>query len=141
VDSTGTGMSARVRWLVWTPPWRRAPRDWGRDVCFVAYLGLRAAGRVTTIGLFVAGLLVAVLAGIAAIVAMAADALASAVALLVSAFGHLVLRRPFLVEQVGADRPWRGWWVVGWRRARRVRLAVSRREPFGREAPHVTEVA
>gem|GEM_PF-4812887 len=35
-----------------------------------------------------------------------------------------MLRRPYLVEAT-KDGEWFGWWIVGWRRARRLRTAVD----------------
>jgi len=48
-----------------------------------------------------------------------------------------MLRRPFLVEAVGLGGAWAGWWVSGWRRARRARDDISFMLDAGTDASEI----
>lgn len=109
----------RVRWLVWRPPWRRSARDWWTDA--LVPLELFRQHAMPDLVAVTIGLVLSVCVLLAGVVASFADVVATTVAVTVSFVEHVVLRRPFLVEATSREAGWQGWWVTGWRHARRVR--------------------
>lgn len=139
------GWTVRVRWLPWTPPWRLGKsNDWTEAL----KVPIRQAGANSLIHLPVALLVV-----LAVVVLFLLGVLLTAVTLVLTLIGigasvasHLVLRRPFLVEASNDTGDWAGWWVSGWRRARRVRDEVDAslragENVAGIDPDHATRVA
>jgi len=77
-----------------------------------AYAARSVASDVVMLVLvFLLGLIIFMVGLVLAMVTWAA----AVVGILGSALGHVILRRPFLVELRSDDGQWRGWWVTGWR--------------------------
>lgn len=113
----------RVRWLHWTPRWRAGSlRTWGGVAVQPARMTKESFIYEPVVVLVVVLAVVLFLLGI---MLTALSLLLVLGGLLVSACSHLVLRRPFLVEAVGPDGAWLGWWVSGWTKARNARDEIS----------------
>lgn len=122
---TATDVAAAIRWLPWRPSWRVGSiRSWIDAVKAPLTLakGWWWMMSATVIAVVLAVIVISVVAVLVAVV----TAVAVGFGLLASAVAHLALRQPFLVEATSRDGSWRGWWVVGLQRARRVRRDVER---------------
>ncbi len=117
--------AVHVRWLPWAPPWRRVWRAWLSNAAVLLELARSVEAFAPNFLSLMVGVAASFCLVFGAAVLALADALATGVALAASACGHLVLRRPLLVVAENANGQWKGWWVAGWRRARRARDVIA----------------